>query len=151
MSNVQKRSDNSLTTRPHEPLIAVPMEDGGVRYFTSRDDADAAGEQDAVQKAIDLAGAWSGLDADEMFAALDRIRHESTPTPPITSIGGSQGNDVLARGEGYVTRPSSHALPGVTADALTSLLPNSMGVGDIAWMRSVRAWVRTLPVPGTPS
>ena len=86
MSNAQKRVDNSLTTRPHEPLIAVPMGSNGVRYFTNRDDAAAAGEQDAVQKAMDLAGAWSRLDADEMFAALDRIRHESTPTPPIVSI-----------------------------------------------------------------
>jgi len=86
MGNVQKRHDNSLTTRSSEPLIAVPVGDSEVRYFTSRDDADAATAQDATQKAVALAGAWSDLDADEMFAALDRIRHESTPTPPITSI-----------------------------------------------------------------
>ena len=86
MSTVQKRLDNSLTTRSNEPLIAVPVGDSEVRYFTSRDDAAAATEQDATQKAAALAGAWSNLDADEMFAALDRIRHESTPTPPITAI-----------------------------------------------------------------
>ncbi len=76
MGNVQKRRDNSLTTRSSEPLIAVPVGDSAVRYFTSRDDADAATAQGATQKAVALAGAWSDLDADEMFAALDRIRHD---------------------------------------------------------------------------
>jgi hypothetical protein len=30
-----------------------------------------------------LAGAWSHLGWDDMVATLDRIRHESKPTPPI--------------------------------------------------------------------
>jgi hypothetical protein len=28
-------------------------------------------------------GAWSDMDFDETLDALDRIRHESKPTPPI--------------------------------------------------------------------
>jgi hypothetical protein len=36
-----------------------------------------------VQDALSLAGAWSHLDWDDMVDALDRIRHESKPTPPI--------------------------------------------------------------------
>lgn len=36
-----------------------------------------------IQRALDLAGAWSDLDGDEMERALDRIRHASPPTPPV--------------------------------------------------------------------
>lgn len=35
-----------------------------------------------VRDALALAGAWSDLKDDE-FEALDRIRHESKPTPPM--------------------------------------------------------------------
>jgi uncharacterized protein (DUF433 family) len=38
-----------------------------------------------AERALSLAGAWSDLDFDEMIDALDRIRHESKPTPPIDS------------------------------------------------------------------
>jgi len=37
----------------------------------------------SVAEALSLIGAWSDLDWDETIAALDRIRHESKPTPPI--------------------------------------------------------------------
>lgn len=40
-------------------------------------------DQDAVQKALGLDGAWSDLDWEEALDELDRIRHESKPTPPI--------------------------------------------------------------------
>jgi hypothetical protein len=33
-----------------------------------------------------LAGAWADLDWEEAEAELDRIRHESQPTPPITDL-----------------------------------------------------------------
>jgi hypothetical protein len=36
-----------------------------------------------VRDALALAGAWSDLQGDDEFEALDRIRHESQPTPPI--------------------------------------------------------------------
>lgn len=39
-----------------------------------------------VHDALSLAGAWSDLDWDEMYEALDRIRHESEPTPPIDTV-----------------------------------------------------------------
>lgn len=39
--------------------------------------------RDVTADALDLVGAWSDLDIDEMADALDRIRHESKPTPPI--------------------------------------------------------------------
>lgn len=36
-----------------------------------------------VRDALALAGAWSDLQDDGEFEALDRIRHASNPTPPI--------------------------------------------------------------------
>lgn len=41
----------------------------------------------SVRDALAVAGAWSDLQEDDEFEALDRIRHESTPTPPIDLDG----------------------------------------------------------------
>ena len=38
----------------------------------------------SIQDALALAGAWKDIPSDEMEERLDRIRHESTPTPPFT-------------------------------------------------------------------
>lgn len=75
-----------LTTRPDQPLIGVVVEEHGqevVRYFAGEAEADAAISDEAVQEALNLAGAWSDLDWEELETALDQIRHESKPTPPI--------------------------------------------------------------------
>jgi hypothetical protein len=70
-------------------LVAVPDEiDGQVvdRSFFSDVEADAAFEPDSTEDALSLAGAWSHLDWEETVEALDRIRHESKPTPPIEDL-----------------------------------------------------------------
>ncbi len=70
----------------NQPLIGIPFEENGqevVRYFTQEEEADRASSGFGVDEAISLAGVWSDLDWDEMVEALDRIRHESKPTPPI--------------------------------------------------------------------
>jgi hypothetical protein len=54
-----------------------------VRNFMAEEDADAQATPVGIQKALSLAGGWGDWDWDEMEAALERIRHESTPTPPI--------------------------------------------------------------------
>ena len=80
-----------LTSRPTQPLIGVPTTEGPdelVRYFTSEEDADRALSQDqgGVDRALSLIGAWEYLDAEDgpdMLDELDRIRHESRPTPPL--------------------------------------------------------------------
>lgn len=72
-----------------QPLIGVPVRLNGkhnVRYFTDEDEADGALAHDSIQAALRVAGAWSDLDWDEALAELDRIRHESKPTPPITDL-----------------------------------------------------------------
>ena len=74
----------SLHNHTHSPLIGIIFREKGkevVRYFTEEEQADRAAS--GVEQALGLAGAWRDLDLDETLDALDRIRHESTPTPPI--------------------------------------------------------------------
>jgi PHD/YefM family antitoxin component YafN of YafNO toxin-antitoxin module len=40
--------------------------------------------QQAIEETLALAGSWKALDFDDMLEQLDRIRHESKPTPPFT-------------------------------------------------------------------
>ena len=75
-----------LVGRDDQPLIAIPMMEDGqavTYYFTDEAAADAILSQQVIQAALDTAGAFSDLDWDEMVEELDRIRHESKPTPPI--------------------------------------------------------------------
>ena len=75
----------SLLVQDNQPLIGIPFEEKGqegVRYFTDEKAADAAVPH-STQAALSVIGAWSYLDWEEMVEALDRIRHESKPTPPI--------------------------------------------------------------------
>lgn len=74
------RAMRHVTARAGQPLIAVPVEHDGdeaIQYFVDEVAADAALGQ---TPALKLAGIWSDLDADDMLAALDRIRHERAPT-----------------------------------------------------------------------
>jgi hypothetical protein len=80
----EQKQKHSLSVPRNRPLIGIPVEENGqkmVRYFTEAEQADR--ESGGVAEALDLASAWSDLDWDETFDALDRIRHESKPTPPI--------------------------------------------------------------------
>ena len=75
-----------FTTTQNQPLIGIPFVENGkevIRYFAEETQADHAVSNDAKEKALELAGAWSDLDFDEMLDALDHIRHDSKPTPPI--------------------------------------------------------------------
>ena len=79
-----------LSTHEGQPLMGIPMTDGRhevVRYFTSDEEADRALSEDKanIQQALSAIGAWAHLDEDgpDMLEELDRIRHESVPTPPL--------------------------------------------------------------------
>jgi hypothetical protein len=77
---------HSLQNHTHSPLIGLIFEENGqevVRYFTEEKAADAVVSESTTQKALGVIGAWRDLDWDETVAVLDRIRHESKPTPPI--------------------------------------------------------------------
>ena len=45
-----------------------------------------AAAQEGIQRALSLAGAWSDLDWEETLEELDRIRHQTPPTPPIDEL-----------------------------------------------------------------
>ncbi len=85
----QPEQGTHFVARQNQPLIAVPIEQDGreeVHYFVDEAAADAALRQTAEQAPMKLAGVWSDLDAEAMLDALDRLRHESKPTPPLTSL-----------------------------------------------------------------
>lgn len=78
---------SSFTVPSDQPLIGVLLHEHDrdiVRYFTEEEAADAALPPDSTDDALRLAGAWSDLDWDEMEEELDRIRHQSPPSPPIS-------------------------------------------------------------------
>jgi hypothetical protein len=86
MAEQKQKHIPTLSVPSHQPLISIPFEENGqamVRYFPSEEAADAALPAGTTQKALSVIGAWSDLDWDEMIESLDRIRHESKPTPPI--------------------------------------------------------------------
>jgi hypothetical protein len=87
MINQQVQGFTSVQADPGQPLIGVMTEEQGiavVRYFTTEADADRVLVEDTTQAALALVGAWSDLAWDELEQALDRIRHESPPTPPLS-------------------------------------------------------------------
>lgn len=84
-------SHDHLTTRRGQPLIGIPTLEGSeevVRYFTSEEEADRAllRDQESIQRALSLAGAWAELDIDggpDPLDELDRMRHASQPSRPL--------------------------------------------------------------------
>lgn len=78
----------TFTTRGKEPLIAIPVEEDGetvTYYFNSYKQADAfTKKKQSLQKALDAIGSWAYLDTDDgpdPLDELDKMRHESKPTP----------------------------------------------------------------------
>jgi hypothetical protein len=72
-----------LIAEPDQPLFAIPLDDGTVRYFMSEEEADAAITDAMIEQAIGLAGAWRDLADEDVEGALERMRHESPPSPPF--------------------------------------------------------------------
>ena len=75
-----------FAVRDDRPLIGiVATEDGRdvTRYFEDEAAAATALTPAAVEEALSAIGSWSDLDWDDMERALDRIRHDSSPTPLI--------------------------------------------------------------------
>ena len=85
----RERPAHAFTVQVDSPLIGVVVDNSGreeVAYFVDEVAADQVLQQEATQPAIKLAGVWSDLDGDAMLEGLDRLRHDVTPTPPVTSI-----------------------------------------------------------------
>jgi hypothetical protein len=66
-----------------EPIYMRPLDDEGQawEFYWTEEEVDEAITDEDIQEALALAGAWSDLDADEVLAELDRIRHANPPTP----------------------------------------------------------------------
>jgi Zn finger protein HypA/HybF involved in hydrogenase expression len=66
----------------------ITQEDGQdlVRYFEEQAAADAANSKNVTQAALNVIGAWSDLDWEEMEASLDCIQHGSRHTLPIIKL-----------------------------------------------------------------
>jgi hypothetical protein len=89
MNTMAESEPRSLTARADQPLIAIPVDEDGremVRYFIDEEAADEALGDTGVQQALSLAGAWKDIDTPDALDILDRIRHESKPTPPIEEL-----------------------------------------------------------------
>jgi hypothetical protein len=89
MAEIPPNDSSSMTVGSNEPLVGVIVRRNGtelVHYTTDERALDQLSGQQSMQRALDLAGAWSDLNWDEMEQALDRIRHESRPTPPIDDL-----------------------------------------------------------------
>ena len=87
MSEMNLPQGAGFEVRRNQPLIGIIMqndEEEVVHYFTDEEEADKASTKNSIQRALSLAGAWKDLgDWDDVLDELDRIRHESKPTPPI--------------------------------------------------------------------
>lgn len=85
-----RRPALSLAIQPDQPLIGLPIPDESgtetFRFFADEATAESAAQPYRTTSAADLAGVWSDLDWDEMEQELDRIRHDSVPTPPIDDL-----------------------------------------------------------------
>jgi len=71
----------------NQPLIGIISHDDAqevVHYFAGEAEADAAISSNAIQEILNLAGSWSDLNWDVVEEELYRIRHESSPTPPLS-------------------------------------------------------------------
>jgi hypothetical protein len=86
----ESASPASLSVDGDRPLVGVPGRENGrevVRYFVDDPEGRAALPADVLRRARAAIGSWSGMDWEETRAALDRLRHESEPTPPIDLDG----------------------------------------------------------------
>lgn len=87
MAKLKHQQIPNLLIQSNQPLIGIPFQENGhevVRYFTEEKKADKVAS--GVDEALGLAGAWSDLNWEKMEQTLDRIRHESKPTPPINKL-----------------------------------------------------------------
>jgi hypothetical protein len=86
MASNGNRVATELIVRKGEALISVPGEENGepiTRVYVRDLRAPIRPNADTLALARSARGAWRELDWEYTVAELDRIRHESTPTPPL--------------------------------------------------------------------
>lgn len=89
MSKQSLRHEPGLSVPGDQPLIGVMLEEHGqevVHYFIEEAFEEMPVSDQSIEAALSLAGAWRDLEWDEAVVELDRIRHQTQPTPPIDSL-----------------------------------------------------------------
>lgn len=79
-------AERGFAARQDEPLIGVvtgDADDQAVFYFAQQQEIDELSADDGSRVALDLAGAWSDLNWEQMEQELDRIRHDNPPSAPL--------------------------------------------------------------------
>jgi Uma2 family endonuclease len=74
--------------------------------------------------------------------------------PEVWRLDGKHAEILLLQDDRYVAGARSHAFPPVHAGALATLMSASLDVGNVEWMRRVRAWLHAgtqEPDGGTPA
>jgi hypothetical protein len=92
MAKREAHQPKYLVARAKDPLIAIPaIEDGEevVYYFSDEEEARRVfgnKKKESIRRALSLAGAWEYMDREDgpdILDELDRMRHESPPSPPL--------------------------------------------------------------------
>jgi len=86
MAERQSDQSQSFLVPQDQALIGVVIRQHGqevTRFFADEEAADAALPAQATDDALRLAGSWHDIPWDELSEGLDRIRHDSPPSPPL--------------------------------------------------------------------
>lgn len=86
MAERQTDQSSSFFVPVDQALIGVVIRQNGretTRFFADEEEADAALPSSATDDALRLAGAWDDLSWEELADGLDRIRHDSPPSPAL--------------------------------------------------------------------
>ena len=86
MAEPLPRPNPELIASRKQMVFAIPIDEDGIdgtRFVVEDADASPTADDESTQQALSVIGAWRDLDWEQAFAELDRIRHESRPTPPI--------------------------------------------------------------------
>lgn len=87
MAEQQSSRKAGFIVQRNQPLIGIISHEESqdvIHYFAEEAEADAAISSNVIQEILNLAGSWSDLNWDVVEEELYRIRHESSPTPPIS-------------------------------------------------------------------
>jgi hypothetical protein len=77
----QEQKQNNPVANETERLLPIRVSPTEVRYMTEEELRSSLSDED-VQRALDLAGIWSGLNIteEELFRRLNEIRYGPEPT-----------------------------------------------------------------------
>jgi Uma2 family endonuclease len=85
------------------------------------------------------------VEIDITHPSLDKLPiYAQIGVPEVWRYVGARLEILVLAGDHYEPSSYSTAFPSVTATALTTLLPVSLELGNVAWIRRARAWMREL-------